>query len=185
MRTKWIHLGLCTGMLLSGGVALADAPRRDPAATQHENSDREFLDKALGVNQLELQLGQLAAKRATTTEVKTMGQKMVEKHTEFGQQLAELARKAGGSGTAQLSSDEREIYDRVAKQSGSAFDAVFKEVVDAGHVQELAMYRVEVSRAKSPALRDLAQRRVAKLEETVAGAKAPAPKPKAAPQQDW
>jgi putative membrane protein len=178
-----INLGLCAGLLMSGGVALAD---QSPApAKQHESSDQGFLEKALGVNQLELQLGQLAAQRATTAEVKAMGKKMVEKHTELGQQLAELARQAGGSGKAALTSDQRATYDRVASQSGSALDTVFKEVVDAGHVKELAMYRDEVSRAKSPALRELAQRRVAKLEETVAQAKAPAPKPKSEPTQDW
>ena len=114
-----------------------------------------------------------------------MGKKMVEKHTELGQQLAELARQAGGTGKAVLSPDQRATYDRVASRSGSALDTAFKEVVDAGHVKELAMYRDEVSRAKSPALRELAQRRVAKLEETVAQAKAPAPKPRTEPKQDW
>jgi putative membrane protein len=185
MRTKLINLGLCTGLLLTGGVAVADRSPADAAQTQRENGDREFLEKALGVNQLELELGQLATQRATTAEVKAMGQKMVEKHTELGQQLAELARQAGGSEKAALSSDQRAIYERVASQSGNALDTVFKEVVDAGHVKELAMYRDEVGRAKSPALRELAQRRVAKLEETVAQAKAPAPKPKAEPKQDW
>jgi putative membrane protein len=181
MRTTLINLGLCAGLLWSGSAALAD---RSPApATQQANSDQEFLDKALGVNQLELQLGQLAAQKGTTAEVKAMGKKMVEKHTELGNQLADLARHAGGSGKAALSSDQRATYDRVAAQSGSALDAAFKDVVDAGHIKELAMYRDEVGRAKSPALRELAQRRVAKLEETVAQSKAA--KPSAEPKQDW
>ena len=180
MRTKLFEL-VCAALLSSGGIALAD---RAPAPTkQHESGDREFLDKALGVNQLELQLGQLAAQRATTAEVKAMGAKMLEKHTELGKQLADLARQAGGSGEAALTSDQRATYDRVAAQSGSALDSMFKDVVDAGHVKELAMYRDEVSRAKSSELRELAQRRVAKLEETVAQAKAA--KPKAEPTQDW
>jgi putative membrane protein len=181
MRTRLIDL-VCTGLLLSGGVALAD---KSPAPTkQHESSDREFLDKALGVNQLELQLGRLAADKATTAEVKAMGAKMVEKHTELGKQLADLAKQAGGSGEPAMTSEQRATYERVAAQSGSALDSMFKEVVDAGHVKELAMYRDEVGRAKSAALRELAQRRVAKLEETVAQAKAQA-KPKAEPSQDW
>jgi putative membrane protein len=185
MRTKWIEWGLCAGLLLSGGAVLADGSPPGGGMAQHEAGDREFLDTALGVNQLELQLGQLAAQRATTAEVKAMGMKMVEKHTELGQQLAELSRQAGGTGQPDLTADERAIYSRVSSQSGGAFDSVFKEVVDTGHVKELAMYRAEVSRAKSPALRELAQRRVAKLEETVAQAKPPAPKPKAEPEQDW
>jgi putative membrane protein len=183
MRTKWINMGLCAGLLLTGGVVLADRSPAGAAETQHDSDDRQFLAKALGVNQLELQLGQLAAQRGTTAEVKAMGQKMVEKHTELGQQLAELARQAGGSGMAELSSDQHTTYDRVASQSGSAFDSVFKDVVDAGHVMELAMYRDEVPRAKTAALRELAQARVAKLQETVAQAQAKKAKPE--PAHDW
>jgi pheromone shutdown protein TraB len=66
-------------------------------------------------------------------------------------------------------------------QSGSAFDSVFTEVVGAGHVNELAMYRAEQSRATNPKLRELAQVRVAKLQETVAQAEAP----KAKRKHDW
>jgi putative membrane protein len=183
MRTQWINMGLCLGLLLSGGVVLADAPPAKPAETQSDKADQQFLDKALGVNQLELQLGQLATQRTSTPEVKAMAQKMVEKHTELGQQLAELSRQAGGTGKAELSSEQRAIYKRVSSQPDAAFDAVFKDVVDAGHVSELAMYQDEVSHAKSPALRELVERRAAKLKETVAQAEAK--KAKAAPKQDW
>ena len=108
MRTRWMNMALCGGLLLSGGIVLADPPAK-PAQTQNDRADQEFLEKALGVNQLELQLGQLAAQHAFTAEVKAMGQKMVEKHTELGQQLAELSRQAGGSGKVELSSDQRAI----------------------------------------------------------------------------
>ena len=84
-----------------------------------------------------------------------------------------LAQQSGGSGNPELSPEQRAIYDRVASQSGIAFDATFKQTVDAGHVKELAMYRDEVSRAANPRLRALAEGRVAKLQETVAQAEAP------------
>jgi putative membrane protein len=183
MRTRLIDMGLCAGLLLSSGVALADPVPAKAPETQNDKADQQFLEAALGVNELELQLGQLAAQRASTPEVKAMGQTMVEKHTELGQQLAELFRQAGGSRKVELSSDQRATYKRVASQSGTAFDTVFKEVVDAGHVNELAMYQDEVNHAKSPALRELAQRRAAKLRETVAQAEAK--KTKQAPKQDW
>jgi putative membrane protein len=179
---KWIKTGLFAGMVMSGSVALADDSPTRPSAERYENGDQEFLEQALGVNQLELQLGQAAAERATTSEVKSMGQKMVQKHTELGQQLAALARQSGGSGNAQLSPEQRSTFDRVTSQSGSAFDSVFKEVVGAGHVKELAMYEREVSRATNPKLRELAQGRVTKLQQTVAQAESP--KTKRA-KHDW
>jgi putative membrane protein len=179
--TRWMNTGLCAGLLLSGGVVIADESTSKATAESYQNGDQEFLEQALGVNQLELQLGRLAADRASTPEVKAMGQKMVEKHTELGQQLSGLAKQAGGPGSPELSADQRAIYDRVASQSGTAFDATFKQTVDAGHVKELAMYRDEVSRAANPQLRALAERRVAKLQETVAQAETP----KKQRKHDW
>ena len=179
-KTNWINTGLCAGLLLSGGFVLAPASPLQ-AEERYQNGDQEFLERALGVNQLELQLGRLAAERGSTPEVKAMGQKMVQKHTELGQQLSELAGQSGGSGNPELSPDQRATYDRVASQSGTAFDAAFKQTVDAGHVKELAMYREEVSRAASPQLRALAEGRVVKLEETVAKADAP----KKTVKHDW
>ena len=180
MRANWIHTGLCAGMLLSGGIVLA-APAVSGADEQSQNGDREFLEQALGVNRLELQLGQLATERATTSEIKAMGAKMVQNHTELGRTLTELCRQSGGAGDASMSSEQGAIYDRVASQSGGAFDVVFKQTADAGHVKELAMYRDEVERAVNPQLRELAQRRVVKLQETVAQAETPKRKPK----HDW
>jgi len=180
-RAGWINTGLCAGLLLSSGAAVVQASPAQ-AANSQARSDRDFLEQALGVNELELQLGRLAGERAIAPELKAMGQKMVEKHTELGQQLSQLAQTSGGSEKAVMSPDQRATLDRVASQSGPAFDTVFKQTVDAGHIQELGMYRDEVSSAVNPQLRDLAQRRVVKLQETVAEAEKA---PKQQPKHDW
>jgi putative membrane protein len=189
-RAGWINTGLCAGLLLSSGAPLVQASPAQAAQSQ-ARSDQDFLEQALGVNELELQLGRLAGERAIAPELKAMGQKMVEKHTELGQQLSKLAQTAGpggdgpsdsgGSEKAVMSADQRATLARVASQSGRAFDTVFKQTVDAGHIQELAMYREEVSSAVNPQLRELAQLRVVKLQEAVAEAEAP----KQQPKHDW
>ncbi len=168
-RTRWIHAGIGAGLLLSIGVAPAlAAPPESP--TQRVEGDRAFLKQALGVNELELRLGRLAAERATKSELKAMAKKMVQKHTEFGQQLSDLAKQSGISGDAEMSPDEQETLARLQSQSGPEFDSAFKQTVDDGHVKELAMYRDEVSRAANPRLRVLAEQRVAALQKSMAGA---------------
>jgi putative membrane protein len=183
-KMYWMGAGLCAGLLLSGGAAFAQGSSPTPAKTEHGDaaSDREFLTRALRVNRLELELGQMAARRATTPEVKAMGEKMVQKHTEFGQQLSELAQRSGASAAPELSTDQRNTYVRLESLSGRNFDESFKQTVDAGHVDELAMYRDEVSRAVDPQLAALAQRRVATLEQTVAQAN---PATQAKHKNDW
>ena len=167
--TRWITWGTCAGLLLCGGPAVAQ-DRAPAAQTQRVDGDREFLGQALGVNELELQLAQLATERASTPELKAKARKMLENHTKLGERLSELAKQAGLSGRAELSADERATLARVAAQPAGSFDAVFKQTVDDGHVSELAMYQAEVTRAKDPQLRVLAEERVTALKQAVAGA---------------
>jgi len=167
--TRWITSGTCAGLLLSGGPALAQ-DRATAAQTQRVDGDREFLDQALGVNELELQLARLATERAGTAELKAKAQKMLENHTKLGEQLSDLAKQAGRSGRAEMTAEQRATYAHVEAQPASNFDAVFKQTVDDGHVKELALYQAEVTRAANPQLRAFAERRVAALQQAMSGA---------------
>jgi putative membrane protein len=170
--TRWAKVGLCAGLLLSGGEVLAQASQPQ-AARAGAQGDQQFLKQALGVNQLELQLGRLAADRGSTPEVKATGEKMVKNHTQLGQQLSDLSKQSGGSGKAELTPDQQATYARVASKSGSELDKAFKQTVDAGHVKELAMYQDEVNRASNPQLRALAEQRVTALQKAVGEAEQP------------
>ncbi len=167
--TRWINVGLCAGLLLLSGEVLAQVSQSQAAPTRSAGtqSDREFLKQALGVNQLELQLGHLAADRGNTPEVKATGEKMVKSHTQLGQQLSDLSKQSGGSGKAELTPDQQATYARVRSKSGSEFEKAFTQTVDAGHVKELAMYQDEVNRASNPQLRALAEQRVTVLQKAV------------------
>jgi putative membrane protein len=142
------------------------SPSADAGGVQ---GDREFLARALGVNQLEIDLGRLAG-RAGTDDVKTMGEKMIQNHTALGRQLGALAEQSGAPVRAETSPEDRQVLARMESLSGGAFDAAFKETVDATHVKELAMYDDEVARAANPQLRALAEQRVATLRRVVADA---------------
>lgn len=188
-RAEWIITGLSAVLLSSSGAALAQAAEpgfqlpasASPPTTSQARSDRDFLEQALGVNELELRLGRLAGQRGMTAEVKAMGEKMVEKHGELGQQLSHFAHESGSSGKPTMTADQRATLDRVMSQSEGTFDSTFTQTVDAGHIQELGMYRDEVSRAVNPQLRALVQGRVVKLQEAVAKAEATKPQSKS----DW
>jgi putative membrane protein len=171
-NVQWISAAFCAGLLFSTSASFADGSSSPtPSPTAAAPTDREFLVRALGVNQLELVLGRMAIQRATTPEVKAMGEKMVKKHTELGRQLSELARIDPAS-APELSADQQRTVARLASLSEYDFDKAFKDTVGAGHVQELAMYRGEVDRAADPRLRSLAQDRVTALVQSMASAQA-------------
>ena len=99
-----------------------------------------------------------------------MGEKMVQKHTQLAQQLGELAQINPASEPPTLTADQQKTVARLAAVSDPEFDGSFKSTVGAGHVDELAMYRDEVSRAADPRLRALATGRVTALEQSLASA---------------
>ena len=124
---QWTRAGVCAALLLSGGVSFAEGSSPPPSQTENADatSDRGFLANALRVNQVELTLGQMAAERGSTPEVRATGAKMVQKHTELGGQLADQARRLGVSAAPELSPDQRSTVVRLASLSGSAFDQSF------------------------------------------------------------
>lgn len=176
-KTNWLHVGLCTGMLLSGGAALAQGSAHQPGQTEKPTpsgqaekanpSDREFLNRALRLNQLELRLGRLASERGSTADLKSMGNKMVQKHSDFGRQLTEQARRSGVTEAPELTPEQQAVVTRLEGLSGPEFDAAFKQTIDELHRKELAMYQDEAKRAEDPQLRALAQTRVSTLQEAL------------------
>jgi putative membrane protein len=172
MRTvKWMSAGLCAGLLGWAGLSFADGPpQRTAAVSAAAPADLDFLVQALGVNQTEIVLGRMAIARGTTPEVRAMGEKMVQRHTELVRQLRELAQINPASEPPTLTADQQETIARLATVSQDEFDRSFKTAVGAGHLDELAMYREEVGHAADPRLRALASGRVTALEQSLASA---------------
>ena len=175
MRTaQWMSTGFCAGLLCV--VSPSFAERVSPETTHRSaamSSDRAFLVRALGVNQTEIVLGQMAIARGQTAEVRAMGEKMVQRHTELARQLRELAQIGPASAPPTLSADQQKTIARLAGVSEYEFDRAFKNTVSAGNVEELAMYRNEVSHAANPRLGAFATGRVAALEESMASVRPP------------
>ena len=170
MRTmKWIHAGLCAAVLMSGGAALAE---------QAPSGDQGFLAQALATNRIELQLGRLAIEHAATPEVQAMGQKMIQKHTELGQQLNALALQSGATATAETATEKETVASLVALPGGE-FDTVFKKTIDDIHRRELTLYESEAKSATHPELRMLADRRVTALRKNLVD------RQPAKQQKDW
>jgi putative membrane protein len=165
-NVQWMSTGLCAGLLFSADPSFAEgATPQTTQASAAAPTDGAFVARALGVNQAEIMLGQMAIKRGTTLEVRAMGDKMVRRHSELALQLRELA---PASGPPTLSVDQQRTIARLAAVSEYEFDRSFKNTVGAGHVEELAMYREEVSHAGDPRLRALAKGRVTALEQSMA-----------------
>src|SRR5215469_12896141 len=111
MKSTYISI-LVVGFAASAPVAIAQvAPVPPSQQTDPEHAttdgagpsaeslramqDKIFLRKAMEADLAEIQLGKLAAEKASADDVKTFGQKMVDDHTLQNNSLAPLAKSRG------------------------------------------------------------------------------------------
>ena len=84
--------------------------------------DKMFLQKASEGGMAEVQLGQLAAQKGNSAEVKQFGQKMVEDHTRLNEQMKPIADTLGVNAPKHLNKVDQAEYDKLSSLSGDAFD---------------------------------------------------------------
>src|SRR5947207_611368 len=70
----------------------------------------------------EVQLGQLAAQKAQSDEVKQFGQRMVSDHSKANDKLKQVATQKNINLPTEMDSSSKREYDKLQKLSGAQFD---------------------------------------------------------------
>src|SRR5215470_18540480 len=86
------------------------------------SKDQQFLRHAANDGLAEVQLGQMAADRATNPEVKRFGQRMVTDHTKANQELMTLAQSQNISIPKETDKQHQKTAEALAKKQGASFD---------------------------------------------------------------
>ena len=79
----------------SPGGAPQPQQQQQQGSVSSAMQDKEFVHSALQGGMAEVQLGQLAAEKGSTDDVKQFGQKMVADHTKLGDQMKLVAAQLG------------------------------------------------------------------------------------------
>jgi putative membrane protein len=117
--------------------------------------DKLFLRKAAEGGIAEVKLGQLAAQKASSDDVKAFGQKMVDDHTKVNGEIAQVADTMGIMLPKTMNKDDQAEYDKLNALSGNAFDMEYLTFMVKDHHQELHAFRLEAaSRSTDPTLHD-------------------------------
>lgn len=134
-----------------------------PAAAQAQSSaDKAFVAKALAGDMAEVQTGQLVARKASSPDVKSYGQMLVDDHTKALDQMKTVASQIGVEPpTAPKPAAQKEM-DKLDKLEGQAFDREFLRHAVADHRKDIAEYRKE-ARGKGDAA-DVARQQIPVLE---------------------
>jgi putative membrane protein len=165
---------ICAGIVVVGlGVAPALAGQQPTAADKTDkttakagtSADQMFVTKALKGGMAEVQLGQLAADKGASDEVKKFGQRMVTDHSKAGDELKALAQQKNITVPSDLDAKDKATHDRLAKLSGAAFDRAYMQHMLADHRIDVNEFKKESTTGKDPEVKAWATKTLPTLEE--------------------
>ena len=116
--------------------------------------DKMFLRKAAEGGIAEVKLGQLAAQKGSSDEVKAFGQKMVDDHTKMNNEMAEVADSLGVMLPKSMNKEDQAEYDKLNGLSGNDFDMEYLSFMVKDHHKDLHEFRMEAASHADPTLRD-------------------------------
>jgi putative membrane protein len=162
MKLRLFGVGLLSGLLVAGGAAVGD----DKPFT-----DAEFVKKAGSSGVFEVKSGELAQSKAANDLVKKFGERMVKDHTKANEELKTAAQAAGLTVPEKMDEKCQECYDKLANQSGAAFDKMFMDEQVKAHEEAVALFKKATTEARNPQLKEFATKTLPHLEEHLKMAK--------------
>jgi len=114
--------------------------------------DKMFLRKAAEGGIAEVKLGQLAAQKGSSEEVKAFGQKMVDDHTQLNLEIAQIADSMGVMLPKSMNKEDQAEYDKLSALSGDDFDIEYLSFMVKDHHKDLHEFRMEAASPTDPTL---------------------------------
>lgn len=150
-------------LLGATGIAYAQSDTNGPQMRASEgamggasSADKSFVKTALRGGMAEVELGQLAAQKGSSEDVKQFGQKMVEDHTKLGDQMKEVAGKIGVTPPTMLSPMDKALEVKLKALSGDDFDQAYIKAMVKDHQKDLAEFKKEAGSGTSAEVKNAA-----------------------------
>lgn len=98
------------------------------------SADRDFVSELMMAGTAEVKLGQLAAERGSSNQVKDFGQMMVKDHTAAGNKLKMIAEQHDRApGDVALDQEHQALFTKLSALRGSQFDREYIAAMVDGH----------------------------------------------------
>jgi len=181
LRSSMVMLGLASlAVIPLGGQAPSSpqsptTPQSPPTTMQKPASgmqggklaaaDSKFVHEAAAGGMAEIELGKLAADKATNADVKAFGQRMVDDHGKANDELKALASQKGVTLPAAPDPAAKAVHDRLSKLSGAAFDKAYMQDMVKDHDKDVAAFKHASTSAADPDLKAWAAKTLPTLQE--------------------
>jgi len=142
-----------------------------PGSAQLSADDRKFLqDAAIGGIE-EVELGKLAVQEAASDQVRQIGQRIADDHTQANEQLQSLAQAKGLSLPTRLDAKHQKEVDRLQKLSGAEFDRAYIKLMIEDHQKDIREFRKVAEHGADADIKSLAAATLPKLHDHLAMAR--------------
>jgi len=127
------------------------------------DADKEFAIKAAQGGTTEVQLGQLAADKGSSSYVKSFGTQMVTDHGKANDELKSIASSKGITLPDKLDAKHQAMVDKLTALSGPSFDKAYIDAMVSAHKKDNILFAKEASSGTDPDIKAFAS----KTDETV------------------
>lgn len=128
-------------------------------------ADTKFMKEAAEGGMAEVALGQLAAEKASGSDVKKFGQRMVDDHSKANDELKQLASQKNVDLPQDLSAKDKATKATLEKLSGEEFDQAYMKDMVKDHKKDVSDFRRESKSAQDPDVRTFATKILPTLED--------------------
>jgi putative membrane protein len=157
MKRNRSFLSTCA---LSAAVLVCGQFGSSQNTTSASSSDKKFVHSALEGGNAEIQLGQLAAQKGSSEDVKQFGQKMVDDHTKLGDQMKQIAQQQGIEVPDGVPAKDKALQAKLSSLSGDAFDKAYIKAMVKDHQKDLSEFKKEASSGNDTSIKDAASQGV-------------------------
>jgi putative membrane protein len=127
--------------------------------------DKKFVKNSALGGMTEVELGKLAAQKASSDAVKQFGQRMVDDHSKANDQLKQFAGKSSIEVPAALDSKHQSRVDKLAKLSGPEFDKAYLKDQVKDHEHDVDEFKSEAQYGSDPNIKQFAMQTLPTLQE--------------------
>jgi len=154
-----------SGKTEGGTSTNANANANKSHAAAKVSSDEKFADAAAVGGMEEVQLGQLAAQKGASDEVRQFGQRMVDDHSKAGDDLKQVASGKGWTLPAALDAKAQADVQKLSALSGDKFDKEYVSMMLKDHKKDVAEFQKESTGGADADIKSFAARTLPVIRE--------------------
>jgi len=119
-------------------------------------ADSKFAMAAAHGGDTEVELGKLAAEKATNPDVKAFGQQMVQDHGEANEKLMSIGQQESMTLPADMDMKQQAMYNKLKMLSGPDFDKAYVAGMVKDHQEDVKAFTKEANSGADPKLKQFA-----------------------------